>query len=662
MKLIIDHKKFGCKTIFQDWVNDVENVKDVLCLTADTKLPQVPLCDIVNNNSLHTNEFECKLCFRLFNSESNLRIHESSHNKCKTFVCDICQKGFYTFYHLKNHMRKHDGCTPFKCDYCRKYFTTGTGLSIHMKKHIGGTLQHCNVCEQTFPAPYHLKKHMIKHTKEKHYECPICKKRFSRQGSLHVHQRLHSADSPRYKCAVCPKRFHWQSNLKAHQPTHYDGCARCDICKRKFNNTLELDMHAAFHRNDVRFQCVWCRKCYSSRHKLHYHIKNSHVKMPSFQCDQCDKSFKFSQQLKIHRIVHTDEKPRCYICNKTFLTKYNLQSHLTSHVSSKSFECDICGIKFTYKRNLYIHLKRHVMARENHPNDLHAALKERKKKMKKLQCDTCGRDFAYQKSLEKCDHKKLVIVGKDVGKCMTNRKQKRIKSLSTENSLISDEYPSSLDTEYLNDVKSINSELVNENNFKVQVNIVLGDAEQPFVPLYELNIPQLTSQEQHSHHQSLHAFYVSQLAEQQHIEAPFASKQDRIQEQQQPHQNEPEQAFEMMLQPLHEPIQQITPLEPPLLPASIPSPLSPLSSLSPRYIETRSYVCGVNDEVEYFYYPSYLNNTNFTIQEPIDFSMGFSPASHHSKYSPFTANKPEEPIDYSFHNVRFVNNVTYREL
>lgn len=678
MKLIIDHKKFGCKTIFQDWVNDIENVKDVLRLTDSIvnishdfeKIPQIPLCDIVvpaqtiqlsennkenppiilydttfsnnDNNSLQTNEFECKICFHLFNTDANLKIHESSHNKCKTFICDICQKSFYTFYHLKNHMRKHDGCTPFKCEYCRKYFTTGTGLSIHMKKHIGGILQHCNVCEQTFPAPYHLKKHMIKHTKEKHYKCIICKKRFSRQGSLHVHQRLHSAESPRYKCAMCPKRFHWQSNLKAHQPTHYDGSARCDICKRKFNNTLELDMHAAFHRNDVRFQCVWCRKSYSSRHKLHYHIKNSHVKMPSFQCDQCDKSFKFSQQLKIHRIVHTDEKPRCYICDKTFLTKYNLQSHLMSHVSSKSFECDICGIKFTYKRNLYIHLKRHVMAREQHPNTLHAgfaALKDRKKKMKKLQCDTCGREFAYQKSLEKCDHKKLVIVGKDVNKCVSNRKQRRVKLISNENSLLSDESLPILHSNYLDDIKLINHELLNENNFKVQVNIVLGDAEQPFVPLWELNIPllqeenQQQQQQQPYHHPNFNGRFFqngeSTILEVAERDVQVAERID----------------FEVVLQ------QPTPPSPPPLIPTPIPSP--------PRF--ERSYVCGVNDEVEYFYYPSYLNNNNFAIQEPIDFSMGFSPVSH-SKYSPFTVNKTEEPIDYSFHNVRFVNNVTYREL
>lgn len=571
-------------------------------------LPSIRPFNKPSENQRH----ECGTCGRVFNTAAKLKIHKNCHAKRKTFVCDICQKSFFTFYHLKNHMRKHDGRTPFKCDYCRKHFTTGTGLSIHMRRHVGKQTQRCTVCDKTFPAPYHLKKHMIKHTKEKRFECNICQKRFSRQGSLHVHQRLHSSASPRYQCDLCPKRFHWQSNLKAHRPTHFDGCTRCDICKRKFDSCEELELHGTFHSANVQFQCVWCEKSYTSRHKLHYHIKNSHVKLPSYQCEECDKSFKFLQQLKIHRIVHTDKKPRCYLCNKTFLTKYNLQSHLTSHVSTKSFECDICSIKFTYKRNLYIHLKRHALARVQNSTDFQNLLKERRKNMKKLKCGTCGREFAYRKSLEKCDHKRRLI---------NSVKPTKVSSKSKNGSVVREQGDSaSMNTiDYFSHLQMRMDENTRPcDNIKVQVNIMLGDLEQP---LWELNLPSAREEEKRP---------LSPVIEKQPPSPVFKKEQP---------------LWDPNLPPTREEVMEKQAIE-----------KQPQS----RYIEKETLTCDVTEFGDYYYFPAYLN-ANLGSSEPIDFSMGFLPSTA-TNYSPFTAIPADEPLDYSFHNVRLINNVTYRDL
>ncbi len=76
-------------------------------------------------------------------------------------------------------------------------------------------------------------------------------------------------------------------------------------------------------------------------------------------CETCGRNFKTATQLKIHRRVHTKEKP--YVCN--FLgceyrssQKSNLNRHMRMHTGEKRFKCDICQSSFTRRKNLDIHL------------------------------------------------------------------------------------------------------------------------------------------------------------------------------------------------------------------------------------------------------------------------------------------------------------------
>lgn len=401
---------------------------------------------MINQNT----RMDCEICQRLFNNQTKLKLHQSTHNKSKTFCCDVCQKSFYNFYHLNNHMRKHDGRTPYRCEYCRRYFTTASGLSIHTKQHVGLMPHHCN----------------IKPPSTKRHKCPTCEKLFARKNSLQIHQRLHNGETPRYACNYCSKRFHWESNLNTHRLSHSDVLhINCDQCKCQFSSSIELEWHRAFHASDVRFECIWCRKCFVSRHRLQYHITNSHVKLPEFRCLLCEKTFKFAQQLKLHATMHSDTRPQCYICCKKFMTKYNLKAHMVSHVSSKLLECDICGLRFTHKRNLYIHLKRHVHQRlinDGMMSNAVAAVKERKKKLAKLQCQTCGREFSYLKSLYKCNHRNV-------------RSRKRTQKVDVELAA------------WTTALKPPQHSA--DNNVQVQVNIMLDNQTSPSVPLYEINIP-----------------------------------------------------------------------------------------------------------------------------------------------------------------------------
>ncbi|XP_026313669.1 zinc finger protein 239-like [Hyposmocoma kahamanoa] len=75
-----------------------------------------------------------------------------------------------------------------------------------------------------------------------------------------------------------------------------------------------------------------------------------------YTCDICNKCFVRKWVLQTHIMVHTGDKPhRCDHCNKSFASKYNFNTHLRIHTGEKPYQCDICNERFVRKGNLKTH-------------------------------------------------------------------------------------------------------------------------------------------------------------------------------------------------------------------------------------------------------------------------------------------------------------------
>jgi len=137
--------------------------------------------------------------------------------------------------------------------------------------------------------------------------------------------------------------------------------SRCYICNADF---FPLQTHMAEkHRETQPFECDYCRariwsKCYLEPH-MNMHIESMEFNSKCmFVCELCP-FINFSLGgLRTHRKkahnLHTDARPICCVCAKTFKTQSKLRKHERKH-----FTCRICGEACTSKTKLKAHSLKH---------------------------------------------------------------------------------------------------------------------------------------------------------------------------------------------------------------------------------------------------------------------------------------------------------------
>ncbi|XP_046547148.1 zinc finger protein 236-like [Haliotis rubra] len=75
--------------------------------------------------------------------------------------------------------------------------------------------------------------------------------------------------------------------------------------------------------------------------------KDLKEKQERFTCDECGKSVKSRNYLKLHKRTHTGEKPfACKQCSLSFSVRGNLYKHMRTHSGVKNYGCSYCGQMF----------------------------------------------------------------------------------------------------------------------------------------------------------------------------------------------------------------------------------------------------------------------------------------------------------------------------
>ncbi|KAJ8682175.1 hypothetical protein QAD02_017967, partial [Eretmocerus hayati] len=340
--------------------------------------------------------FTCEICAENFTRKGNLIFHLNKHTNTESVSCKLCDKIFWHKNFLKIHMLTHCDERLFKCADCGKGFNGKTNIRHHVKCHMRSFS--CNVCDKKFNYNHHLKLHMITHTSKKPFSCHHCSKSFSTKMYLATHMKSHgdrmshsvntheesSEVERRFPCDMCKRKFRDSLALKNHiEKVHSrNDRSQCHLCHKSYSTKSNLSTHLKVHSAEEIFPCKICKSKFPTESILLKHMRQNHHKN-SLDCKICGKRCSSKSILKIHIAAHGREKVSCKICSKSFRDTDLLVKHEESHRNEdRPCICDFCGCRFFDNWSLKMHIKRHT-------ND------------KPFECDICGKKWKRKTDITK---------------------------------------------------------------------------------------------------------------------------------------------------------------------------------------------------------------------------------------------------------------------
>ncbi|XP_073244099.1 uncharacterized protein [Porites lutea] len=166
-----------------------------------------------------------------------------------------------------------------------------------------------------------------------------------------------------FDCLNCKKVFSTPHGLEVHVRRSHSGRRpfACDICGKTFGHIVSLEQHKNIHTNERTFECKECNKTFKRSSTLSTHML-IHSDTRPFPCDYCGKRFHQKSDMKKHTYIHTGEKPhKCLQCGKAFSQSSNLITHSRKHSGFKPFSCQVCDRAFYRKVDLRRHAYTHEM-------------------------------------------------------------------------------------------------------------------------------------------------------------------------------------------------------------------------------------------------------------------------------------------------------------
>ena len=200
-----------------------------------------------------------------------------------------------------------------------------------------------------------------------------------------MHQQTKSLD---FKCSKCNKTFLTKDNMKRHEPIHDGKTWECQICDYVTPLKRYLLRHQKTHQKARTrdFKCSKCNKTFLTKGDMQKHEPVHDGK--TWECQICDYVTTLKRYLLRHQKMHLQRSEnssfKCIYCEKTYQSKRALKSHELKHdVTNKKWECDQCDYKFFHKSDLKFHVQTHF------------------KRKKDFRCGVCEKAFVSSKYLSR---------------------------------------------------------------------------------------------------------------------------------------------------------------------------------------------------------------------------------------------------------------------
>ncbi|XP_065086278.1 zinc finger protein 557-like [Ochlerotatus camptorhynchus] len=163
-------------------------------------------------------------------------------------------------------------------------------------------------------------------------------------------------------CDLCSEPLASFAELMAHFKHIHNQQGYLKCCNKKIQRKYWMIEHIQVHLNPDAFQCVICKKSYSSSRVLKEHIKEVHTpnEERAIKCETCQKPFATQRALSSHLMAAHGSVP-CPQCPKLLASQGSLKKHLVMmHGEGEQYVCDICAKVFRSKPCFDKHVKIHM--------------------------------------------------------------------------------------------------------------------------------------------------------------------------------------------------------------------------------------------------------------------------------------------------------------
>ncbi|KAI8431345.1 hypothetical protein MSG28_015885 [Choristoneura fumiferana] len=316
--------------------------------------------------SRNQKRFQCERCYSGFATKKYYDRHlEVRHAKrLGKYECDVCGFRFGEKSKLAYHIRSH--FVQFVCKLCGARTYTRGEMYAHFTHGPHGRLRECRVCGMRFECPN--RREFFDHYRELHekHVCDHCGKNYLKKKTLISHiAKLHTI----YNCNICNVTYSTRDSYKRHQKEKHEVDMSeqnyCVECNMQFMNSATYNIHirsSVKHRPTRAYPCPDCGKVYTKNISMRNHYKLVHLKKSDYHCAICDTYYLTGHRLRYHQKYFHDKLPKpknklCKYCGKGFNNNRILDNHVRTHTGERPFGCEFCSAAFTQKQSLTAHLR-----------------------------------------------------------------------------------------------------------------------------------------------------------------------------------------------------------------------------------------------------------------------------------------------------------------
>lgn len=361
----VEEKEGRGETSLRSCSNKLTTVPPIKINHDQNNLHFAPATDVIEVKLIKSKDFRCEVCGRHFSQLRRLINHAACHKPEKSSQCEQCGKSFARRDKLLRHMFVHSEEKMFSCHVCEKRFSRRDKLSDHLKSHQTDEIHNCNVCQRQFLRPDILKQHLKMHLMSDKHQCSECLRFVTGKSRLDQHMKRHEeakASGLTLLCPLCTKYFIQAQSLKAHiRKFHPDALDQLNLNQLQFGSSSSDEKECGGQNNlmdDNNPRCTDSPPSSSNSNASSFSMEPGTAEDELKSGEEVKRKGKVVQSVQQMSSSESKTKPK-KVLKKSFVpvTKTSTEVKLTT------FSCTHCSKTFSRNQTLKNHEAR------KHPNE-----------------------------------------------------------------------------------------------------------------------------------------------------------------------------------------------------------------------------------------------------------------------------------------------------